>query len=112
MPQSDPAPTSHGPALKRAVPQQPETRRLRAFWQSVISATVAAFSGGVAVFAVQYGLSQVSAGYPPLVQALLCGPQGEKAAATLTLAEESGAILPMVYIAAGVGLECHLEAPG
>jgi hypothetical protein len=80
--------------------------------RSLLIASTAAFAGGVAVVGVQYGLGEVSAGYPPLVQALLCGPEGKRPAAALGLAEQGGTTLPVVEVAAGTSLECHLEAPG
>ena len=98
------------PLLPSASP--PEHRRRRAWLRSLAIASAAAFAGGVAVVAVQYGLSEMSAGYPPLVQALLCAPEGEQPAANLALAEQGGATVPVIQVAAGTSFECRIEAPG
>ena len=90
-----------------------ESRRRRRWpWmRSLILASAAAFAGGVAVVIVQYVVSQASAGYPPVVEALLCGPEGEEPAVIIGSSERDGAALPIVEMISGTRIECRLEAP-
>ena len=90
----------------------PGERRRKAFLASLMNASIAAFAGGTAVVAVQYGLGQMSAGYPPLVEALLCAPAGGQSTASTLLIEQSGGLVPVTEVAAGTNLECQLDAPG
>lgn len=103
---------SSGAMPPASFPVPPDRRRRRAWLRSLAIASMAAFAGGVAVVAVQYGLGQVSAGYPPLVQALLCAREGEPPSADLAPAERGGGILPVIQVAAGGSFECRIEAPG
>ena len=74
-------------------------------------ASAAAFAGGVAVVGVQHTVGLVSAGYPPVVQALLCGAEDGDAFGTAAVATEGGVMVPMVDIPVGSTLVCRIEAP-
>jgi hypothetical protein len=93
-------------------PTPEHRRRSTATVRALGIASIAAFAGGVAVVGVQHGVGRVSASYPPLVQALLCAPEGERASATLVLGEQSGTVLPIVEVASDTVVECRIEAPG
>jgi hypothetical protein len=90
----------------------PRSRRQAAWLRSLGIASVAAFAGGVAVVGVQYGLSQVSAGYPPAVHGLVCAADTADPGQSLTLVESGGVLLPVVRLVSGATYECRLEAPG
>jgi hypothetical protein len=100
--------------MTSTAPPQPETRaRRRAAWlRSLAIASAAAFAGGVAVVGVQYGLSQVSAGYPAAVHGLACAPEGTDPEQALTLVEGAAGVLPVVRLVSGTAFVCRLEAPG
>ncbi len=73
---------------------------------------MAAFAGGVAVVAVQYTLGLVSAGYPPIVQGLVCTSEGDRSSGALTLGAEGSGLLPVTEFVAGSLITCRIEAPG
>lgn len=92
---------------------QPLKRRHRVWWRSFGVATIAAFAGGMAVVGVQYALSFVSAGYPPAVQGLWCGPEKDgEPVPSLSLAGEVGNATPIVTLTSGTSFACRLDAPG
>lgn len=97
--------------MPETTPHIRSTRRRTAWMRSLVIATVAAFAGGVAAVGVQYGLGAVSAGYPPVVQALVCAPAGESPHGRLSF-ESDGATAPVLEIPLGATLECRVEAPG
>ena len=102
MPPSEPGPTEPSPK---------HGRRRRAAMRSLGIASAAAFAGGVAVVGVQFTLGLVSAGYPPVVQALLCGTEDGEAFGTAAVATAGGAMVPVVEVPAGSILVCRIEAP-
>ena len=118
MPPADPG---AGEGVGPASPIRAKARRRRAALRSIAVATGGAFAGGVAVFGVQYGLTVLSARYPPLVQAVQCdAPEldepegvllGAAAPARLRLGEtDTGVMLPVVPL--GTQVTCRLDAPG
>jgi len=80
--------------------------------RSLSIASVAAFAGGTAVVAVQYGLGLVSAGYPPVVQALTCETDDADDAAEVALTAQEGALVPVVEFPQGSTVSCRIDAPG
>lgn len=86
-------------------------RRRRTAFRSLGIASAAAFAGGVAVVGVQFGVNLVSAGYPPIVHALLCEAEGEQAGSNFALAGEGGAMLPVVEFPSGASIACRFDAP-
>lgn len=86
-------------------------RYRRTALRSLGIASAAAFAGGVAVVGVQFGLNLVSAGYPPIVHALLCEAEGEKAVANFALADEGNAMVPTVEFPSGTSITCRFDAP-
>ncbi|MBR0670577.1 hypothetical protein [Neoroseomonas soli] len=89
-----------------------DQRRRRSALRSLGIASGAAFAGGVAVVGVQYALGLVSAGYPPVVQALLCEAEGGHGAAAVALASDLGSVVPVIEFAAGSTVACRIDAPG
>lgn len=89
-----------------------EQRRRRTALRSLGIASGAAFAGGVAVVGVQYGLGLVSAGYPPVVQALICEAEGGSSGAAVALASDLGSVVPIIEFAAGSTVACRIDAPG
>lgn len=87
-------------------------RRRRTALRSLGIASGAAFAGGVAVFGLQYALGLVSAGYPPVVQALLCNAEGSDERAAVVLTSDLAAMLPIIEFAAGTTIACRIDAPG
>lgn len=85
-------------------------RRRIAGIRSLVIATLAAFAGGVAAVGVQFGVGHISAGYPPVVQALVCSLVGENPHGRLSL-ENDGATPPVLEIPLGGTVECRIEAP-
>lgn len=73
---------------------------------------MAAFAGGVAVVAVQYALGLVSAGYPPIVQGLVCTAEGHRSSLSVAVASEGSGMLPIAEFSAGSLITCRIEAPG
>lgn len=92
-------------------PSPIEGRRRRAAMRSLGIASAAAFAGGVAVVGFQHALGIVSAGYPPVVQALLCGAEDGETFGTAAVATEGGAMVPIVELPAGSTLVCRIDAP-
>ena len=90
----------------------PEHRRRRTAFRSLGIASAAAFAGGVAVVGVQYALGLVSAGYPPIVQGLVCSMEGERNPSGLSVASEGTGMLPVAEFQAGSLVTCRIEAPG
>ncbi len=88
-----------------------EARRRRAWIRSLGIASAAAFAGGVAVVGVQYTVGLVSAGYPPVVQALICGTEDDDGTGTIALVAEGGTMIPVADVAAGRTLVCRIDAP-
>jgi hypothetical protein len=89
-----------------------EARLRRTALRSLGIASAAAFAGGVAVVGVQYIVGEISAGYPPIVQALFCAAEGGEMTGAVTLASTEGTMLPIAEVPAGGTLVCRIDAPG
>lgn len=93
-------------------PQQAGRRRRCAGLRSLAIGTTAAIAGGLAVVGLQYGLGRVSAGYPPVVHALLCEAEGKTDTAALAMASESSAVMPVAEFLSGSPVSYRIDAPG
>jgi hypothetical protein len=61
---------------------------------------------------VQYALGLVSAGYPPIVQGLLCTTEGARSSAGLSVVGDDSGMLPVAEFPAGSLVTCRIDAPG
>lgn len=91
---------------------EPSRRRSRAAVRSLTIASVAAFAGGTAVVAVQFGLGLVSAGYPPVVQALTCSARESEDGGEVALLAQEGQVTPIAEFPVGGRVSCRIDAPG